>query len=87
MSGVFIGVDSGTQGTKAVAINGKTGAVLAEHSVSYGLIQGLPEGAKEQDPKTWTKALDKCIKSMLLAGNADRLNGRCFHLSGSQNGF
>lgn len=87
MSEYFIGVDSGTQGTKTVLMNGKTGKVMAEASANYGMIKDLPEGAKEQDPKTWVSALEKTIKAVVTKAKVkpDAIKG--IAISGQQHGF
>jgi xylulokinase len=87
VSEVFIGVDSGTQGTKAVAIQGATGAILAEHSVSYGLIKGLPEAAREQHPKTWVQAMEKCLKTLLASTKVKASGVKGIGISGQQHGL
>ena len=51
----FIGIDNGTQSTKTLIIDGETGQVLGKASKSYGLIEGLPPGHKEQDPNSGLK--------------------------------
>ena len=53
---LFIGIDSGTQSTKALVVDGTSGNVLAESAAAYGLIPGLGAGAKEQHPHTWKEA-------------------------------
>lgn len=61
----FIGVDSGTQGTRAVIVDGGSGEVVDKASVGYGLIEGLPEGHMEQHPSIWTEAMMTAIESAL----------------------
>ena len=46
----MIGIDSGTQSTKALVVDAKNGKVLGQGVKAYDLIAGLPAGAKEQDP-------------------------------------
>ena len=60
--GYFIGVDSGTQGTKAVVVDGEAGPVLGKASQSYGLIEGLPPGHMEQHPAEWASAMMATIR-------------------------
>ncbi|MDR2463723.1 MAG: xylulokinase [Verrucomicrobiales bacterium] len=87
MSEYFIGVDSGTQSTKAIIIDGKNGKILASASVAYGLISGLPTGAKEQHPKTWVKAMEEAIKKALAAGKIKAAAVKGIGVSGQQHGF
>ncbi|HBP55888.1 MAG TPA: xylulokinase, partial [Verrucomicrobiales bacterium] len=66
---LFIGIDSGTQSTKVLIVDGRSGKVLSEASQSYGLIEGLPPGAKEQHPHTWKEAAGNSMrKALKLAG-------------------
>ena len=50
MTRLFIGLDSGTQSTKAVLVDGDTGHVIATRSVTYDILPSATPGAKEQDP-------------------------------------
>ena len=50
MRTLIIGVDSGTQSTKAVVVDARTGKVVGSGSQAYGLILNLPAGAKEAPP-------------------------------------
>ena len=56
MRELVIGSDSGTQSTKALVVDAKSGKVLGEGSKVYGLISGLPAGAKAQPPAEWIDA-------------------------------
>ena len=55
MRDLYIGIDSGTQSTKALVVDAKNGKVLGTGQRGYGFIKGLPTGAKEQHPETWKK--------------------------------
>ena len=48
-----LGLDVGTQGTKALLVDVDEGRVVARAARSYGLIEGLPPGHAEQHPATW----------------------------------
>jgi xylulokinase len=87
MRTLFIGVDSGTQSTKALVIDGHTGRVLGAHSQSYGLIPGLPPGAKEQHPDTWRQATAKSIRQALKKAKARPGEVKAIGVSGQQHGF
>ena len=41
---IFIGIDSGTQSTKALALDAETGEILASSQEAYDIIGGLPNG-------------------------------------------
>ncbi len=85
--GFFIGVDSGTQGTKAVIVDGETGKVLGKASQSYGLIEVLPPGHMEQHPEDWARAMLAVIREALESSGVDRSMVRAIGVSGQQHGF
>lgn len=84
---LLIGIDSGTQSTKALVVDARTGKVLGEGSAKYGLITGLPPGAKEQDPSTWLTATTKAIKDALASAKASANEVVAMGVSGQQHGF
>lgn len=58
---IFIGIDSGTQSTKAIALDSETGEILTSAQESYDLIGGLPNGHMEQHPQEWINATKSVI--------------------------
>ena len=86
-SPLFVGIDSGTQSTKAVVVDGKSGKVLGSATHPHSLIDKLPPGAKEQDPAQWVTALRKTIKGALAAAKASPRNVKALSVSGQQHGF
>lgn len=84
---LLIGIDSGTQSTKALVVDARSGKVLGEGSAQYGLIAGLPPGAKEQDPATWLTATTKAIKAALASAKASAGEVVALGVSGQQHGF
>jgi xylulokinase len=48
-----VGIDSGTQATKALVVDFETGRVLGKGHAPHEMVPGLPPGASEQDPETW----------------------------------
>ena len=58
---LYIGVDSGTQSVKAVALDLDSGRVLAEARAPHAMVQGLPPGHMEQHPEEWASAMDAAI--------------------------
>ena len=65
MRTLVIGIDSGTQSTKALVVDAKSGKALGSGSAAYGLIPNLPPGSKEQNPSTWVRATRKAIVDAL----------------------
>ena len=82
---LFIGIDSGTQSTKAIVLDLESGKVVAEARASYTLIPNLPVGHMEQHPSAWTEALDKVILAVLE--KVDRAAVAGIGVSGQQHGF
>jgi xylulokinase len=82
---LYLGIDSGTQSTKAVVLDLDTGRVIAEARAPHTLIPGLPAGHKEQHPQEWTAALDAVIGE--VAVKIDRAQVRGIGVSGQQHGF
>lgn len=87
MSDYFIGIDSGTQSTKAILLDGTSGEVVSSAGRSYELIEGLPAGHKEQNPAEWIKALRETIREALDQAGIDRKRVRGIGVSGQQHGF
>jgi D-xylulose kinase len=87
MRQLLIGIDSGTQSTKALIVNANTGKVLGTASAAYALIAGLPAGAKEQHPKDWIAATRKAIAGAMKAAGARAEEVVAIGVSGQQHGF
>src|SRR5947207_780000 len=60
-----LGIDSGTQSTKALVLDIETGEVVAFAQHSYGIIEGLPPGHVEQEPRTWIEAAEITVAECL----------------------
>jgi xylulokinase len=82
---VYIGVDSGTQSVKAVALDLETGAVAAESRQAHHMIAGLPAGHMEQHPQEWVRAMEAALGE--VAQRIDRARVRGIGVSGQQHGF
>jgi D-xylulose kinase len=87
MRTLLLGIDSGTQSTKVLLVDGKTGKVLGSAAQAYDLIPGLPPGAKEQHPRTWREATAKSIRQVLRETSAKPEEVRAIGVSGQQHGF
>ncbi len=85
---LFIGIDSGTQSTKAVVLDLEARTVIAEARAPHSLIDGLPVGHMEQHPSDWTQALDRVIQEVVTRiGPAKAEQVRGIGVSGQQHGF
>ena len=87
MRELYLGIDSGKQSTKALVVDAKNGKVLGSAQRAYGLIGGLPSGAKEQHPKSWKRAATTTIKAALKEAKASAAEVKGIGISGQQHGF
>jgi xylulokinase len=87
MRTLLLGIDSGTQSTKALVVNARDGKVLAAAARQYDLIPGLPPGAKEQHPHTWRDATVHTIRQALQEAKASATEVKAIGISGQQHGF
>ena len=87
MRTLLIGIDSGTQSTKALVVDARDGKVLASAAQEYDLIPNLPTGAKEQDPLTWRDATAGVIRRALRQAKAVAAEVKAIGVSGQQHGF
>src|SRR6516162_8983098 len=62
MSGPFVGIDVGTSGVKALAIDGE-GSVLSRVELGYPLSAPRP-GWSEQDPADWWEATESALAQL-----------------------
>ena len=84
---LLIGIDSGTQSTKALIVDAVSGRVLGEGSAPHTLLSGLPAGAKEQDPAQWVRATTRAIQAALKSAKAKATEVVAIGVSGQQHGF
>lgn len=84
---LLIGIDSGTQSTKALVVDATSGKVLGQGTGKHDLIAGLAAGAKEQHPAQWVSATSKAIKAALKEAKASASEVVAIGVSGQQHGF
>lgn len=86
-----IGIDTGTQGTKALVFDLEKASVVAGASRNYGMIEGLPEGHREQDPALWIKAVDytirECVRQLEAQDRGGGSRVAAIGVSGQQHGL
>jgi len=87
MRSILLGIDSGTQSTKVLAVDANTRTVLGSGAQTYDLIPNLPPGAKEQHPHTWREAAGKAIRQALRGAKAVAAEVKAIGVSGQQHGF
>jgi xylulokinase len=84
---ISLGIDSGTQSTKTIALDVESGKILASASAGYGLIEGLPPGHLEQEPQVWLDAVDATVREVLKKLGKRRDDVKAIGVSGQQHGF
>ena len=67
---LFLGIDCGTQGTKAIILEAVSGQVLGQGAAPHTMISGA-NGRREQDPKQWLEAFALATRQALQAANVD----------------
>src|SRR5262245_58317438 len=82
---IFLGIDSGTQSVKVVALDLDRGRVTAEASAPHKLFGGLPPGQLELHPRDWVSAMEKAMAKTLARVDRRRVKG--IGISGQQHGF
>jgi xylulokinase len=87
MRQLLIGIDSGTQSTKALVVDAGSGKVLGTGAQGYELIPNLPAGAKEQHPHSWREATAGAIRQALRQAKAVAAEVVAIGVSGQQHGF
>ncbi|MBN2710208.1 MAG: xylulokinase [Calditrichaceae bacterium] len=81
---IVIGIDLGTSGVKALAIN-EDGKILASAMETYPLFQPKA-GYSEQDPADWWKGVVKVIRQITNNSGIDKKEIKAVSLSGQMHG-
>jgi len=84
---LYLGIDSGTQSTKAIVLDLESGSILANASQGYDLIPGLPTGHLEQHPEEWFSAMTATVAACLAQIGNRRREVRGIGVSGQQHGL
>ena len=84
---ITLGIDSGTQSTKTIALDLETGEILASAQQSYGFVPAEGEGAMEQDPAVWIAAVEATITEVLSKIPDRRSEVVGIGVSGQQHGL
>ncbi len=82
-----IGIDSGTQGTKALVIDLDGTKVLGRGFAPHALRPGLKPGQSEQDPEAWVAALESALAAALSEARINPAQVVALGISGQQHGF
>jgi xylulokinase len=84
---ITLGIDSGTQSTKCIALDLSSGKIIASASQAYGMVPGLPPGHLEQDPEEWLKAVDHTVRVCIGQLGKKKDDIKAIGVSGQQHGF
>jgi len=82
-----MGIDSGTQGTKALLVDLETGQVLGRGYSRHVLVSGLKPGESEQNPATWVKAMEEAMAEAIKSAAVSPAKIVTLGVSGQQHGF
>ncbi|QKV64645.1 xylulokinase [Pseudomonas sp. 43A] len=83
---LFLGIDCGTQGTKAIILDAASGQVLGQGAAAHTMISGA-NGRREQDTQQWLEAFTLATRRALLAANVDGQSILGIGVSGQQHGL
>ena len=82
---LFLGIDSGTQGTKVIVFSTTQKKVISEGYATHNLIEN-DEGKKEQEPSWWIAASTSAI-TKALEGVGSSKDVKAIGVSGQQHGM
>lgn len=83
---LFLGIDCGTQGTKAIILDVESGQVLGEGSAPHQMISNH-QGRREQDPAEWIDALQQATRAALIMAGVSGEQVQGVGVSGQQHGL
>lgn len=84
---IYLGIDSGTQSTKTIALDFESGVVVCSSQAAYGMIDDLPAGHLEQHPQDWIAAVEKTIGECLVQLGDRQGEVKGIGVSGQQHGL
>ncbi len=83
---MFLGIDCGTQGTKAIVLDAVSGKVLGEGSGAHHMISGA-NGRREQDVQEWLDAFEQATAAALQQAGVSGADIEAIGVSGQQHGL
>ena len=83
---MFLGIDCGTQGTKALILDADTGHVLGQGSAPHHMISGA-NGRREQETGEWLTAFEQATAQALASAGIDGQQILAIGVSGQQHGL
>jgi len=82
---LYLGIDCGTQGTKALLFDAAAGTIVAQAYRSHQMIQNV-DGTREQDPRWWTEACSALLYELLAEKDVNPKDVVAIGVSGQQHG-
>jgi D-xylulose kinase len=82
-----VGIDSGSTSCKALVLDADSGKVLATGRARHSLIEGLPHGHVEQDPRMWINAAENVLEQCLEKLGDARKQIAAIGISAQQHGL
>ncbi|HBP2402844.1 TPA: hypothetical protein L5X89_004090 [Pseudomonas aeruginosa] len=86
MHGLFLGIDCGTQGSKALLLDAGSGRTLGLGSAAQHPPEGR-DGRREQDPADWLEAMASAVRMALEEAAVDGREVRALAVSAQQHGL
>ena len=83
---MYLGIDCGTQGTKALLLDAASGRVLGQGAAPHDMISASG-GRREQDPAQWVEALCIATAQALAEAAVDGQQVQAIGVSGQQHGL
>jgi xylulokinase len=83
---MFLGIDCGTQGTKAIVLDAASGNVLGQGAAPHRLISAA-NGRREQDVQQWLTAFEQATRDALAEAGISGLQIQAVGVSGQQHGL
>ena len=83
---LYLGIDCGTQGTKAIVLDASSGKVLGLGAAAHTLISGA-NGRREQHPHEWLDAFTEATHRALQQAGVDGQDILGIGVSGQQHGL
>lgn len=83
---MFLGIDCGTQGTKAMVLDAESGEVLGQGSAPHSMISGA-NGRREQEVEQWLTAFEQATRSALAEAGVSGQQIEAIGVSGQQHGL
>ncbi|MGD1823570.1 MAG: xylulokinase [Pleomorphochaeta sp.] len=82
----FLGIDCGTQGSKAVILDGKANTIIGKGYFKHDLII-KENGVREQKAQWWIEAIENAIFEAINSSNIDPKKIKSIGVSGQQHGL